>query len=150
MYKRSTHLFTSIKNDYPEERSLYLRADENLLKKLTALSVRFDSCVKVFENYRSSSATIGRTGYDQALSPKDINNYATEGTSPANFFMDDVEVWDYKKFADKVKAGVQKDIVPMRDLLVKYDVEINKLREKLNKDSVSVKSIKYKVQITRQ
>ncbi len=28
----------------------------------------------------------------------------------------------------------------MRDLLVSYDVEINKLREKLNKDSVSVKS----------
>ena len=28
----------------------------------------------------------------------------------------------------------------MRDLLVSYDVEINKLREKLNKDSVSVKN----------
>jgi hypothetical protein len=58
----------------------------------------------------------------------------------ANFFLDDVEVWDYKKFADKVKVGIQKDIIPMRDLLVSYDVEINKLREKLNTDSVSVRS----------
>ena len=140
LYKRSTALFTSIKTKYPEEKSLYLRADGDLVKSLTALSVRFDSCVKVFENYRSSSTTIGRTGYDQALSLNDINNYATDGTSPANFLLDDVEVWDYKKFADKAKVAIEKDIVPMRDLLVSYDVEINKLREKLNKDSVSVKN----------
>ena len=140
LYKRSTHLFTAIKNKYPEEKSLYLRADADLIKSLTALSVRFDSCVKVFENYRSSSTTIGRTGYDQALVLKDINNYAIDGVSPANFFLDDVDVWDYKKFADKAKVAIEKDIIPMRDLLVSYDVEINKLREKLNKDSVSVKS----------
>lgn len=140
LYKKSNELFKSIKSEYPQEQSLYLRADENVLKKLTALAVRFDSCVKVFENYRSSSTTIGRTGYDQALSLKEINNYATDGTSMANFFLDDVEVWDYKKFADKVKVGIQKDIIPMRDLLVSYDVEINKLREKLNTDSVSVRS----------
>ncbi len=140
LYKRSTHLFTAIKNKYPEEKSLYLRADADLIKSLTALSVRFDSCVKVFENYRSSSTTIGRTGYDQALVLKDINNYAIDGASPANFFLDDVEVWDYKKFADKAKVAIEKDIIPMRDLLVSYDVEINKLREKLNKDSLSVKS----------
>ncbi|HEX6227300.1 MAG TPA: hypothetical protein VFZ52_22945 [Chryseolinea sp.] len=140
LYRRSTSLFTSIKNEYPEEKSLYLQADAELLKKLTALAVRFDSCVKVFENYRSSSTTIGRTGYDQALAFNDINDYAADGASPANFFLDDVEVWNYKKFADKVKVAIEKDIIPMRDLLVSYDVEINKLREKLNKDSVSVKN----------
>ncbi|WP_276373703.1 hypothetical protein [Chryseolinea sp. H1M3-3] len=140
LYKRCVAAFTSIKKAYPEEQSLYLRADENLLKKLNALAVRFDSCVKTFENYRSSSTTIGRTGYDQALSLNDINNYATDGTSPANFFLDDVEVWNYRKFADLVKVAVEKDVFPMRDMLVSYDVEINKLREKLNKDSVSVKN----------
>lgn len=140
LYKRTNRLFLSIKQDYPEEQSLYLQADEKLLKRLTALSVRFDSCVKIFENYRSSSATIGRTGYDQALSLNEINDYKTDGNTSANFYLDEVEVWDYKKFAEKVKVAVQKDIFPMRDLLVSYDVEINKLREKLNKDSVSVKS----------
>lgn len=140
LYQRSNELFKSIKQQYPEEQSLYLQANENLLKKLTALAMRFDSCVKVFENYRSSSTTIGRTGYDQALSFNEINDYSKDGISGANFFLDEVEVWDYKKFADKVKLAVQKDIFPMRDMLVTYDVEINKLREKLNKDSVSVKS----------
>ena len=82
LYKKSNALFATIKNTYPEEKSLYLRADADLIKNLTALSVRFDSCVKVFENYRSSSTTIGRTGYDQALVLKDINNYATDGYRP--------------------------------------------------------------------
>lgn len=140
LYKKSNALFKSIKSKYPEEQSLYLRGDAALLKTLTTLSVRFDSCVKIFEHYRSSSATIGRTGYDQALSMNEINNYAADGVLGASFFLDDVEVWDYKKFAEKVKNAIQKDIIPMRDLLVSYDVEINKLREKLSKDSVSVKS----------
>jgi hypothetical protein len=140
LYRRSNELFKAIKSSYPAEQSLYLRGDEKLLKTLTSLAVRFDSCVKVFEHYRSSSATIGRTGYDQALSLNPINDYSTDGISGANFFLDDVEVWDYKKFADNVKSAIQKDIIPMRDLLVSYDVEINKLREKLSKDSVSVKS----------
>ena len=140
LYRKSNELFQKIKSTYPQEQSLYLRADENTLKTLTALAVRFDSCVKVFENYRSSSTTIGRTGYDQALSFNDINDYATDGLTDANFLLDEVEVWNYKKFAEKVKSAIQKDIFPIRELLVSYDVEINKLREKLSKDSVSVKS----------
>lgn len=140
LYQRCTELFASIKKSYPTEQSLYLQADENLLKRLTALAVRFDSCVKTFENYRSSATTIGRTGYNQALSLKEINHYETDGTSAANFFLDDVEVWNYKKFADQVKLSAQKDIFPMREMLVSYDVEINKLREKLNTDSTSVKN----------
>lgn len=139
LYKKTNTLFKSIQSAYPDEKAFYLRADENTLKKLTALAIRFDSCVKVFENYRSSSSTIGRTGYDQALSLNDINNFKTDGVSPANFFLDEVEVWNYKKFADKAKLAIEKDIIPMRDVLVTYDVEINKLREKLSTDSVSVK-----------
>ncbi len=140
LYRRTNTLFRKIKAEHPQEQSLYLQADESTLESLTALAVRFDSCVKVFENYRSSSTTIGRTGYDQALSLNEIHNYAADGETGANFFLDEVEVWNYKKFAEKVKAGIQKDIIPMRELLVSYDAEINKLREKLSKDSVSVKS----------
>jgi hypothetical protein len=140
LYRRSNALFRKLKEEYPQEQSLFLQGDESTLESLTALAVRFDSCVKVFENYRSSSTTIGRTGYDQALSFNEIHNYTANGETGANFFLDEVEVWDYKKFAEKVKAGIQKDIIPMRELLVSYDAEINKLREKLSKDSVSVKS----------
>ncbi|HKZ36063.1 MAG TPA: hypothetical protein VJ184_00330 [Chryseolinea sp.] len=140
LYKKCNLLFQSIRGAHPGEQQFYLQADENTLKKLTALSLRFDSCVKVFENYRSSSTTIGRTGYDQSLVLNDIHDLAKDGASPANFYLDEVQVWNYKKFADNARNAIEKDIIPMRELLISYDVEINKLREKLSKDSVSVKS----------
>ena len=37
LYKRSTQLFTSIKNKYPEEKSLYLRADAGFDKKIDGI-----------------------------------------------------------------------------------------------------------------
>src|SRR5687768_243070 len=54
LYKKCNLLFQSVRGAHPGEQQFYLQADENTLKKLMALSVRFDSCVKVFENYRSS------------------------------------------------------------------------------------------------
>src|SRR5688500_2403743 len=89
LYKKCNLLFQSVRGAHPGEQQFYLQADENTLKKLTALSVRFDSCVKVFENYRSSSTTIGRTGYDQSLVLNDIHDIAKDGTSPANFYLDE-------------------------------------------------------------
>jgi len=48
--------------------------------------------------------------------------------------------WDYKRWATGSIDVMTKEIKPIRDHLVSYDIEINKLREKLKKDSVSVKS----------
>ena len=140
MYKKSNALYGSIHTTYPGERELYLRADENLLKSLTMLSGRFDSCLKAFDHYKSSSSAIGKTGYNQTLALTDIVDYNTDGVKPADFYQDDLKIWDYKKFCDKAKQSIEKEIIPMREHLVNYDIEINKLREKLSKDSTSVKS----------
>jgi hypothetical protein len=50
------------------------------------------------------------------------------------------ELRDYKKFATRGKQIIEAEILPMREHLVTYDIEINKLRTKLNTDSISVKS----------
>lgn len=140
LYKKSNALFKTIQASVPSEKSFYLRANEITVKNLTALGVRFDSCMKAFDNYKSSATTIGRTGYNQTLALRDIQDFKKEGASPSNFFQDDLQVWDYRKFSDRAKASIEKEIIPMRDHLVAYDIEINKLREKLNHDSASVKN----------
>jgi len=140
MYKKSNTLYTSLQSKYSSEREFYLRADTNLIKNLTLLSSRFDSCVKAFDNYKSSSSTIGRTGYNQTLSRQDIVDFKKDGTSLANFHEENLKVWDYKKYADASRRAIEKEIMPMREHLVSYDIEINKLREKLTKDSISVKN----------
>jgi hypothetical protein len=140
LYRKSNALYKSIHATYPGEREFYLRTDENLIKNLTTLSTRFDSCLKAFDNYKSSSSTIGKTGYNQSLSLSDIVDYKNDGLTEANFYQENVKIWDYKKFADKSRQAMEKEIIPMREHLVAYDIEINKLREKLSNDSVSVKS----------
>jgi len=140
LYKKSNALYRAIQSGAPEEKAFYLRANEKTVASLVALGVRYDSCLKAFNNYKSSAVTIGRTGYNQTLSEREIVDIKKDGISPANFYQDDLQVWDYRKFADEAKLAIEKEIIPMREHLVSYDIEINKLREKLNKDSVSVRS----------
>ncbi|HLZ17085.1 MAG TPA: hypothetical protein VKQ08_08590, partial [Cyclobacteriaceae bacterium] len=71
---------------------------------------------------------------------QEIKDLKRDGTSDTDFFKDDLKLWDYKRWADQSLDIIQKEIMPMRDNLVAYDIEVNKLREKIRKDSVSVKN----------
>lgn len=140
LYKRTNKLFLSIQERYPGVNELYLRSTDSTISLLNSLSQRYDSSMKAFDNYKASSANLGKTGYNQTLTPNEIENFKRDGVSLANFYQDDVPVWNYKKFAEQAKDIIAKEIVPMREHLVTYDIEINKLREKVSRDSVSVNS----------
>ena len=140
LYKKSNSLFRLLQKEYPAKRQLHLRADENTVKNLHTLSTRFDSCTKAFDNYKSSSLTLGKTGYNQTFTLVEIKDFAKDGDDVVSFYIDEVNAWDYKKFADEVLEVIEKEILPMRDHLIAYDIEINKLRDKLNTDSISVRS----------
>lgn len=140
LYSQANRLYRKIQSAYPSHRQMYLRADAPLVSDLKKLSTRFDSTLRAFENYKSSSGHLGRTGYNQSVSLKDISDLKTDGASRADLYKDAVEWWNYKKFAEDSRTIIEKDIIPMRTHLVSYDIEINKLREKLNADSVSVRS----------
>lgn len=139
-YQRSNALFISLQKAYPSEPQFYLRADESTVKDLSTLAVRFDSCLKAFENYKSSSSTLGKTSYNQTLALAEISDFKNDGIELSDLYRDDPKLWDYKKFADKSRQVIEKVIFPMREHLITYDMEINKLRERLNSDSVSVRS----------
>ncbi|MBA4054016.1 MAG: hypothetical protein C0490_04825 [Marivirga sp.] len=140
LYKKSNTLFKSLQSVYPGQKELYLRADKNTLATLATLVTRFDSCTKAFDNYKSSASTIGKIGYNHSLSLEEITDFKKDGTSATNFYQDDLKLWDYKQFANKSKQIIEGEIMPMRDHLVAYDIEINKLREKLSHDSLSVRN----------
>jgi hypothetical protein len=139
-YKKSNVIYASLRKNFTTERQLYLRADETTLKDLTLLSLTFDSCIRAFDHYKSALANLGRSGYNQTVSLVEINDFAVDGMTGASFYENDLKLWDYKKFSEKSKTIIEKDIIPMRSHLITYDIEINKLREKLNTDSVSVRN----------
>lgn len=140
LYKRSNELFVSIQRAFPGVRELYLRADENTLKDLSTLSVRFDSCTKAFEHYKISLSNIQKSGYNQTWELIEIKEFKKDGIFVADFHESNLQIWDYKKFASEVVTVVVKEINPIREKLVRYDIEINKLKDRLVSDSISVMS----------
>lgn len=139
LYKRSQELFLVIQEGYPGYRELYLRADEATVKDLSALSQRFDSCTRAFENYKVSLSNYGKTKYNQKWKVLSIDDFNADGKETTDFYKDDIRVWNYKTFSDETLTIIQKDVKPVQDNLVKVDMEINKLKTKLETDSVSVK-----------
>ncbi len=138
IYKRAQSHYTSLQAAYPGEKQLHLRADETTLQKLAVLGLQFDSCVRAFDQYKSSNAAIGKTGYNQLVEGREITDLAREGSSPADFFAPTVTLWDYAGFARRIKKGIEDDIFPMRKRLVDYDEELDSLEVHLLQENTSV------------
>src|SRR5688500_16632775 len=54
LYQKTNALFLGLQSKFPSENQLYLRADAQTVNQLVTLSVRFDSCTKAFERYKSA------------------------------------------------------------------------------------------------
>lgn len=140
LYVRSASLFKTIQTKYPGQKEFYLRSDESTLKSLSVLSDRFDSCKHAFEQYKSSLTLMGKVGYSQNLTLNEIRDVKADGKTAPDLYASEIKAWDFKKFADQSRKAIEEEILPTRAYLVSYDIEINKLRDRLSKDSVSVKS----------
>jgi phage anti-repressor protein len=140
LYRKSQESYKELNAQFKSEKELYLRANEAEISKLKDLSLRFDSCSKIFENYRSSLSNLGKTKYNQAWMLTEIKNFKEDGLSTTDFYFDNMGIWDYKKFASNAAQVIEKEVLPTRESLIKYDIELNKLRHTLESDSISVKS----------
>jgi hypothetical protein len=140
LYDRSGVLFKAVQDKYTSQNEMLLRSDDALIAELNILKVVFDSCQLAFKNYKAILSDLGKTGYNQQQTLLKIEDFKKDGITPTDFMLSDVKVWDYSSWVKNAVETIQKEVVPLRDHLVSYDVEINKLREKLKKDSVSVKN----------
>lgn len=140
LYKKSQQIYAELNRSFNNERELYLRATEADIAKLKDLSLRFDSCSRIFENYRSSLSNLGKTKYNQVWTLTEIKNFKEDGLATTDFYVDNMAIWDYKKFANTGVQVIEKEVIPTRESLIKYDIELGKLRQSLETDSVSVKN----------
>jgi hypothetical protein len=140
LYKKCTAAYKAMLGPFEEEKQFLLRAEKSTVEDLKTLSLRFDSSMKAFDQYRASTGTVGKTGYNQIIVRDEIKTFKTDGTSAADFYQNDLHVWDYKAWAEAKRHSIEDDILVIREHLVSYDQEINKLRDKINGDTVSVKN----------
>lgn len=137
-YTKSQKVFLGLQGAYPGMRELYLRADDSLILQLNRLSHLYDSAHITFNDYKGASLAYGKTGYNQDLNPTEIKDFKKEGATTADFYKDDLVIWDYKRWALSSVEVIEKEIKPLNDQLVAHDKAINTLHQRLKKDSVSV------------
>ncbi len=140
LYGKASGEFKTLQSNYAGPKELLLRSDEGTVASLDRIVSAFDSCLMTFKNYKSTSQLLGKTGYNQILNPQAIKDFKNDGSSPCDFTQDDLRLWDYKSWAQSTILTIEKEINPMRESLIAYDIEINKSREKLRKDSIDIRN----------
>jgi hypothetical protein len=136
LYLKENEGYRKIQAAYPGMQEFYLQADEKSITSLKGIVEESDSCSRAFSNYKSTSSLLGRTGFNQVMDVIEIKDLKRDGGSVPDFYDDDLKVWDYRKWAASSEEIFEKEIFPLREGLIKCDIDINKLQTKLKKDSV--------------
>lgn len=141
LYQRSANLFKSLQGAYPGEKEFLLQSDENSIAKLSEVIQAFDSCQSEYKSYRTALEQVNKPGYAQNFNARRIEKFKDDGQGTPDFFSDDVKGWNYGDWALAHIQEIQREVIPFRDKLVSYDVEINKLFDRIRKDSSSVTNL---------
>jgi hypothetical protein len=139
LYGKANSEFRALQGNYAGTKEFLLRSNEGTIASLNRIVAVFDSCLTAFKNYKSVSQLLGKTGYNQIINLQAINDFKNDGASPCDFTQDDLKLWDYKSWALSAIQTMEKEISPLRESLIIYDMDINKIREKLKKDSIDVR-----------
>ncbi len=137
-YEKVRKDFIAVQDSFPGIKEFYLRSNAGLVAKLKNIALDYDAFLLLFSEYKATSKLLGRTGYNQVLDQSDIQDFKKDGTTPSDFTKDDLNIWDYKRWALFNLDIIEKEVAPLLETLISYDNSINKLREKLIKDSISV------------
>ena len=138
LYGRSNALYKKLQSKFSTQKELYLQSDDSLILRLDQLAITFDSSQVAFRSYKTTLQMLGKTGYNQVVNLQEIKDFKNEGSSLTDFLTDDLKLWDYTGWAKKAVKVIRDEIYPLRKELVTFDSDINKLREKIKKDSLIV------------
>ena len=138
LYSRSNTLYKNLQSKFSIQQELYLQSDDSLILRLDQLAITFDSSQVAFRSYKTTLQTLGKTGYNQVVNLQEIKDFKNEGSSLTDFMTDDLKLWDYTGWAKKAVKVIRDEIYPLCKQLLTFDSDINKLREKIKKDSVIV------------
>jgi len=137
-YARANTFYKELQSRYPSRKEVILQSDDELILSLEKLASIFDSTQMSFNNYKITLQALGKTGYNPAIDLLEIKDFKKDGISMAEFTADEVKIWAYADWARKTSEVIRNEIYPLRKEIIKFDSDINKLREKLKKDSIPV------------
>lgn len=138
-YTNDLTSYQALQGKYPDMKHLYLQSDDSLILRLNHLAQVYDSCHIAFNDYKAIAKTMGKIGYNQDLNPQDIQDFKRD-QQKVDFYTDDIKIQDFKRWAMSTEEVIKSEIQPLRNKLLTRDSELNKLQQRVKKDSVSVRT----------
>ncbi len=137
-YQKAFELYAELVNKYQSQRVFYLRADDEVISQCSLIKTAYDSAMGNFGEYKIIIAKIESSDYNQSLNVLKIEDIKADGDKMADFYAASIDVYDFAHWADRESGVIKDHIRPLKKKLIAYDQRLNKTREKLFKDSVSV------------
>jgi len=137
-YDTAFSLYDVVKKNYSSQKRLLLRLDQETTEKLNFIATSYDQSLENFKGYKNILEEVQGTDYNQELLIREINEMESEGSQQANFLEENIEIWNYNDWAEKVKKTHEEDVIPLFNQLITFDKQLNALQQKITSDSVSV------------
>ena len=132
--------FEGLTKNYDDLRSLHLRGGTDLILELQNLILIQDSLINLYETFKLTSEHAGNNRYLRELNLSPIIDFKSPNISCPEYFKADLRIFDFKSWSLQLVEIIERNIRPAIDQLIAVDTEINKLHQRIQKDSVSVLS----------
>ncbi|MBL7863628.1 MAG: hypothetical protein JNK10_02050 [Cyclobacteriaceae bacterium] len=134
-YDQAVKIFSEINSEFLSLDDLYLYHDAAFDKKLGLLKQNYDSAKFFFDRYVELTKAFPIPYHKQKYHIKPIVTYRLDGLiTRMNFLTNDVELWDYSSWVDKVRKAVNDEILSLRSRLNQNEIKVS---ENLTKISAS-------------
>lgn len=132
-HDKAIKAFNEINGQFNSRDKLLLMHDDNLKTKLEGLIADYDSSLVYLDKYLSAGKSFDSNHFNQNYSVKEIDTYRLQGllTSPS-FLIKDIEIWNYKKWAEQAIKEVETEVTQLRSELNKVELELNTSLKKIS------------------
>lgn len=137
-YQLAFDAYVELVSKYESQKSFYLRADHEVIKQCDHILASYDSAMGNFGHYKLRIADVGESDYSQTLNILKIGDIKSTGNKTADFYATSIDIYNFSDWANRTKTIVIDEIKPIKAKLLTYDQRLDRTREQLLKDSVSV------------
>jgi hypothetical protein len=118
--------------------ALMLKSNDSDIDSLREIGEYYLSFTNNFLVYERELRSIPRSGYRQQLTTGTIDGLTQ--VASADFYADEVNVYDFKSWSDEVSKVIINDIRPIKENLPVYDQQLDDLYKQVTVDSMTVEN----------
>lgn len=144
-YNICVETFKQINTRFSIIKNIYLSEDTDFMQDLVNLENYYDSTLIYFDKYKAAITEYPIKNYNQTYKLKKIVTYRLDGLTNSNFLENNITLWDYKTWADDVRAISNKTVSSNKSEVETLSGLIDKKIEELANENYSDETDDYKI-----